>query len=190
MQKNMVHIDIKQDPREAWLTITGNRSATWSDNKRYLILQIGLSLFFCLPFAVLGYWFILLFAGFFHVALVICFWMVARSVQQVEYIRITEISISYSKSVKRSKTPLFRRQLPRKEVKFDLLKSSSRWYADKLIMRVPSGQTIIGETLPLLERHALFEHLCKYMGADIQQLEPSSTVISLPNIDDYSFFSK
>lgn len=185
----MIEITVRENPAEVWVTLRGNQSASWLDNKRYLVLQIGLSVFFCLPFIMLGYWVILCFIVVFYFFLIACVWLVARSTARVEQIRITESTIAYSPLLARSKSPQFTQCFSRENVKFDLLKVGSRWYADKLIMRVPDGQIIIGETLSQLECKALKERLCGYVEGDFQKLEPSSTTISIPTIDEYSFFS-
>lgn len=155
---------------EVHITISGNQSATWSENKRYLKLQIGLSILFCMPLLGMGYWMILPFMLAVYLALIYLFWRVARKTALVEKLYITEDSVAFSpKQSARlgDDERQFNTRFPRLWVQLQLLGGTNKWYPMVLNMRAYGCVIQIGADLSDSEREQLYKRLNHYMSREL-----------------------
>ena len=152
----MLLADLQRDTGSGQLVLLPNRSSSWQNIQRFIIISAALTLLIGVVFALLGAWLILPFAGLEVLALVILLYYVSCKQHCQEVITISDTYITVEKGVR---FPRMTWQCERFWCRLYIYSQGHPWYSEQIRLRCQDKEVEVGSFLTVDEKQDLIKKL-------------------------------
>ncbi|MBT0587469.1 DUF2244 domain-containing protein [Alteromonas oceanisediminis] len=153
----MISTDYQGD--DVMITLTPNRSASWSHTKYLMAIMVFFVMVIALAWGIVGAWVILPFAGIEVGLLAYIMYRVSQATYRSETVKVTANEVTYVRGKLSGKSQRSYITLSRDELHIDVIETENNWCLPDIRLITPEHTISVGSFLNLPDRQQLTDLL-------------------------------